>query len=52
MDERCEGQHRFFVANDATYEGKVYILLVCTACGGDKKIEFEIAPAGAVADIK
>lgn len=51
MSVNCEGNHHYFVANDASYEGKVFILLVCTACGGSKKIEFEIAPKSATADI-
>lgn len=42
----CEGSHRYFVAQDASYNGKVFILLVCTACGNPKKIEFSIAPEG------
>ena len=45
----CEGQHRYFVANDAaTDSGKVLIFLVCTACGEGKKIVFEVGPADTV----
>ena len=50
MEEECKGQHRYFVANDASYSGKVFILLVCTACGGAKKVEFDIAPKDSIAE--
>jgi hypothetical protein len=43
MDVECSGQHRYFVAQDASYNGDVFILLVCTACGGSKKVIFPIA---------
>jgi len=53
MGERGQGEkaptcgwHRYFVAQDASYNGKVFILLVCTACGEPKKVEFTIAPPG------
>lgn len=40
----CSGEHHYFVAQDASYQGKVFILLVCTACGDARKVEFEVAP--------
>ena len=39
----CSGQHRYFVACDGTVEtmseGKVCVVIVCTACGESKLIE-------------
>ena len=52
MDNECGGMHRYFVANDAaTDAGRVIIFLVCTACGGGKKVEFEVS-SGASVSIK
>lgn len=49
MSDTCNGQHRFFCANDAaTDTGKVIIFLVCTACGEGKKVEFEVEKAASV----
>jgi hypothetical protein len=39
----CNGQHRFFVANTAAAEGKVFVFVVCTSCGAAKRHEFEVA---------
>lgn len=39
----CFGQHHFFVANTAAAEGKVFVFVVCTACGAAKRHEFEVA---------
>lgn len=41
--EVCNGSHHYFVAQDASYQGNVYVLLVCTACGDARKVEFKIA---------
>lgn len=51
-ERNCDGGHRYFVAQDASYNGKVYILLVCTSCGGAKKVEFDIAPKGTRVEIR
>ena len=41
--EECFGQHRFFVAETGTVEGqgqgKVCIVIVCTACGESRLLE-------------
>ena len=40
----CNGQHRFFVAETGIdADGKIIIILVCTACGEGIKREFAVA---------
>jgi hypothetical protein len=44
MESNCEGSHRFFVAETGIdAEGKIVIILVCTACGEGIKREFAVA---------
>lgn len=44
MQEGCKGTHRFFVAETglAEEEGKICVVIVCTACGEGKLIEHVI----------
>jgi hypothetical protein len=41
----CEGTHRYFVAETGVVEveGKVCVVIVCTACGESKLIEHVVA---------
>jgi len=40
----CPGQHRYFVAETGVdAEGKICIIVVCTACGESKLIEHAVA---------
>ena len=50
MDNNCTGEHRFFVADVAVVEeangtAKVCPIIVCTACGEGKKLEFKVSDA-------
>lgn len=50
--ERCEGEHRFFVADVAVAatEGKVVVIAICTSCGNVKSTEVQVTkPGGSVA---
>lgn len=40
----CEGQHHYYVAETGTVEseGKVCVIVVCTACGEGKLLEFPV----------
>ena len=42
--ETCGGTHHFYVADTGTVEleGKVIVILVCTACGEGKFHEFKV----------
>lgn len=39
----CTGNHRYFVASDASHDGAVIVFLVCTGCGEGKRVDFQVA---------
>ena len=43
--EDCRGTHHYFVAETGTVEqeGKVVCVIICTACGESKLIEYKVA---------
>lgn len=40
--DRCNGAHRFFVAANGLLPGKVWVAIVCTACGEGLLKEFPV----------
>jgi hypothetical protein len=48
MENRCEGEHRFFVADTigVPAEGTVHVIEVCTACGEALLKSFTVAKPG------
>lgn len=50
----CTGEHRFFVPEviGVESEGKVFVPIVCTACGEFRTHEFSVGPKGSPIKVK
>lgn len=48
IGEECKGQHRFFVAETVAVpkEGRVAVILACTACGQPLLHFFQVSEPG------
>lgn len=49
MTEHCNGEHRFFACDlvGVEAEGKVFVILACTACGEVRTTELTVSAPGA-----
>jgi hypothetical protein len=54
MAEECDGRHRFFALEPVGVEaeGKVVVIVVCTACGEVRTSNIQVAALGVETTIK